>query len=168
MIWSTQWRNGVQIEGYFNRIEFWDFNFQQTTQLTKTIMPGDRINTHCIFQQNAIKPTVFSLASSDEMCVEYVFYYPRLNGPFCSFYYVQQFSSNLTLCLNSPQFQPNPSVVDPVGGELKTFGGTNPIGFQCGGTAVSNSPIPTTPRKSDTTQFAVNFVVCVLLLALVF
>jgi len=133
MIWTTQWRNGSLL-GYQNRIEFWDFAFQQTTPMNSQILPGDRLNTHCIYNQNPLAPTKFSIASSDEMCLEYVYYWPKLPGPFCSFIY--QAPRNYTACgegalMINQGYAFNPTVLDPAGGEIKTFGATNPSSFVC-------------------------------------
>lgn len=40
---------------------------------------GDSINTHCVYDTSLLNRTVnFGPASSDEMCIEFVAYYPRL------------------------------------------------------------------------------------------
>jgi len=163
MMWSTQWRNGQSL-GYLNRVEFWEFAFQQTTLLNRTIVPGDRINTHCIYQENSIASTPFALPSYDEMCLEFVYYYPKLSGSFCSFAY--ESTRNYTLCLDAPLqsagvYETNPSVVDPPGGEIITFGANNPAGYVCLGVT---SP-PTTPTKStsDANALKLNIAIFVFL-----
>jgi len=154
MMWSTIWRNGVNL-GYFNRIEFWDFNFQQTTPLSLTIQPGDRINTHCKYTQSPNTPVHFALASSDEMCLEYVYYYPKLPGPYCTFIYSEDVGRNATVCLNdflqvNGALQYNPSVTDPPGGEIKVFGSINPSSFVCA--ASGGTPLVTNPLVSSSTS----------------
>jgi len=126
MMWSTIWRNGRQL-GFFNRIEYWDFGFQQNTPKNVVVKPGDRINTHCVYNQDPSRIVPFATPSNAEMCIEYVFYYPKLAGSFCAFYYNAR---NLTYCLNaplgtSPNYPYNPSLVDPTGGLEKQFGKLN-------------------------------------------
>jgi len=145
-MWTTHWRNGTLL-GYLNRVEFWDFNFQQTTPKAVTILPGDRLNTHCIYFQNAGKSTKFSIASADEMCLEYVYYYPKMAGPFCAYAYSPDIARNLTLCLGQAlgtgplsNYPFNPTVIDPVGGEVVTFGAPNPASFVCSAPVSESQP----------------------------
>jgi len=77
-MWSRQWRNGEDL-GITNKAEFYSFHFQQTTSVNYTIKPGDRINTHCIYNtKSKTTPTVFGIESSQEMCIDFIFYYPRI------------------------------------------------------------------------------------------
>jgi len=82
MMWTTQWRNGVRIGSYTNRVEYYNFNFQQGTVVNFTVQPGDHLNTHCMFDTiGRTAPTVFGLSSTDEMCMEFLTYYPRVLTP---------------------------------------------------------------------------------------
>jgi len=157
MMWSTHWRNGSEI-GYLNRIEYWDFAFQQTTTKNVTILPGDRINTHCKYDQNPLTQTVFSIASQDEMCLEYVYYYPKLSGSYCSF--ISQSGKNITVCENAGLYiegvlATNPTVVDPPGGEIKTFGAPNPNTFQCTGFLASQQSGTPSSQQTGSSASAV-------------
>jgi len=65
-----------------NRIDFWNFGFQQLTLVNFTLSPGDRLNTHAIFDTTkASKDIRFGAASDDEMLLDFLFVYPasRLN-----------------------------------------------------------------------------------------
>src|SRR5690606_7286265 len=88
------------------------FSLEQTTVVDWTIYPGDMINTHCLYiSSSRSSPTNFSVASDDEMCLEVLFYYPRIEGmSACAFN-----SPDTTLCgLYTDILQvPNPSITDP-------------------------------------------------------
>jgi len=149
MIWSTIHRNGTRLPGYFNRIEYWQFNFQEYTAMKKILYPGDRINTICMYDttRSAI-PVKFGHATTDEMCLEFMAYYPKL------YLYGKELvgcgsvkgrlqllkdgsiidatipgkRNYFTVNGNSIAWGPdnftiyNPSILDPLGGELRTFG----------------------------------------------
>jgi len=140
-MWSTIWR-GDQALGELNRVEFWDFNFQQNTLINNRVLrPGDRINTHCIYQQSSSGPVKFAIASQDEMCVEFIYYYPKQKGGVsCGYSYfpgnAQAPARNYTNCLGLPlqlgsTYPYNPTATDPKGGEVRRFGAKNPVTFQC-------------------------------------
>jgi len=65
-----------------NRIEFWDYGMQQYTPVDFVIHPGDSLNTVCHYNtMTSAKPVIFGPASSDEMCLDFLWYYPRLKSP---------------------------------------------------------------------------------------
>jgi len=77
-MWTTLYRNGEN-QGYTNRVEFYDFGFQQSTQVDYVIKPGDELRTHCIYNsRNRANATAFGSASEDEMCMNFLTYYPAL------------------------------------------------------------------------------------------
>jgi len=81
MIWSTVWHNGQRIKDYLNRAEWYQFSYQQITPLVRVIQPGDRINTHCVYDTSSVpanESIYFGSASTDEMCLEFLSYYPRM------------------------------------------------------------------------------------------
>jgi len=79
MMWSTQSRQGIKMSGFFSRVEFWDFDFQHFPRMSRVIKRGDSLNTHCIYDTSQINTSVpFGPSSSDEMCMEFMAYYPRL------------------------------------------------------------------------------------------
>eukprot|EP01120_Amphizonella_sp_Union-15-10_P003465 TRINITY_DN13883_c0_g1_i1.p1 TRINITY_DN13883_c0_g1~~TRINITY_DN13883_c0_g1_i1.p1 ORF type:complete len:538 (+),score=55.78 TRINITY_DN13883_c0_g1_i1:127-1740(+) len=127
---STHWR-GDQMLGYLNRVDFYQFDFQQGTPLNYVIKKGDRINTHCRFDSTTRTTTTrFSLGSYDEMCMEFISYYPLLLSPnsrpyvFCG--YVNYGIGPATICgdntLQSVLNIKNPTVVDPASVTTISFG----------------------------------------------
>jgi hypothetical protein len=82
-MWSTIHRGNDQI-GFLNRIEYYDYNFQELGPLVPYVqlLPGDRIETHCIFNSNSrTANTTFGADSDEEMCMEFIAYYPILKDP---------------------------------------------------------------------------------------
>jgi hypothetical protein len=131
-MWGSHWRDGQQLRET-NRVDFWDFGFQQATPVSFDIMPGDRINTHCVYQQNPSRPTPFGQPSESEMCVQFIAYYPRIprNNGLCSFFYSANSSMgpiNTTFCNNDFVWDENhtfpiPDVIrDPVLEISRAFG----------------------------------------------
>jgi Copper type II ascorbate-dependent monooxygenase, C-terminal domain len=58
--------------------QFWDFDQQGSLTVVQqpfTIAPGDSFRTSCIY--NTQNDEQFGLASSQEMCIAFLFYYPR-------------------------------------------------------------------------------------------
>jgi len=131
-IWTTQWRNGTQIAEW-GRVEFWSFDHQQQEIINFTLQPGDRLNTHCIFDTSYKNtPTPFGLSSADEMCMHFLSYYPRITIPTnnANFHYCGFADPEYTFCGDESHYEdsilsyPNPSIYDPSGGGNRTFGET--------------------------------------------
>jgi len=60
--------------------EFWNFAFQTYSPVSLTISPGDQINMHCVYDTSKrTSPVYFGPTSSDEMCFDFLFYYPLEN-----------------------------------------------------------------------------------------
>mmetsp|Transcript_17059 Transcript_17059/g.22328 ORF Transcript_17059/g.22328 Transcript_17059/m.22328 type:complete len:615 (-) Transcript_17059:1887-3731(-) len=72
-------------ENIVNKVDFWNYRFQQIANVSYTINPGDSLHTHCTYDTSRRNETVlFGLRSTDEMCMDFVFYYPRMpNWAFC-------------------------------------------------------------------------------------
>jgi hypothetical protein len=82
-MWSTIHRAGNEI-GTMNRIEYYDYNFQELGPLLPYVQlhPGDRIETHCMFNSySRSENTTFGSDSDMEMCMEFIAYYPILKDP---------------------------------------------------------------------------------------
>ena len=61
-------------------VQFWDFDQQGSLSVVQqpfTISPGDAFRTSCIY--NAQNGEDFGLGSSQEMCMTFLFYYPRVS-----------------------------------------------------------------------------------------
>jgi len=120
MIWSTQWRNNTYI-GTTNRIEFWYFAYQETTPVNYTIYPGDKLNLHCVYDTSSrTTTTTFGVSTMQEMCMEFVSYYPKVNTEFCG--YVSYSSINYTYCGNNIIFEQNPVPDDIPKNDERMFG----------------------------------------------
>lgn len=63
-----------------NRIDFWDNGFQQMRDddaFSYKIKPGDSLQTHCWFNTKGSGSNIkFGPATGDEMCMDFIFYYP--------------------------------------------------------------------------------------------
>lgn len=72
---------------------------QYTSLLNKNIViqPGDRLNTHCMYRRQS-HDVPFALGSSEEMCNEIIFYWPKLPGSLwrCGYDFVN--GNNYTAC----------------------------------------------------------------------
>jgi hypothetical protein len=93
-IWTSQWR-GNQSLGNLNRVEFWDVNYEQARPIQQVIKPGDRLNTHCIYDSYTPQKgtaTAFGVYELQEMCIHSILYYPAMNFFYCGYY------KGLTLC----------------------------------------------------------------------
>ncbi len=89
-IWTDHLRDGAKV-GVLGEDLAFDFNLQKTILEDATIQPGDRLETHCVydstscqigsFQTNAcMETTTFGEATTDEMCFNFLFYWPALPG----------------------------------------------------------------------------------------
>jgi hypothetical protein len=77
-MWTTLYRDGENM-GYTNRVEFYDFGFQQSTSVDYVLKPGDQLHTHCMYNSRSrSNETLFGGASNDEMCMNFLTYYPAL------------------------------------------------------------------------------------------
>lgn len=85
-IWTSLYEGAdIKKKKIINRIDFWNFKYQQTTHVNFTINRGDQLSTHAIFdltQSNT--PVKFGEKSSEEMLYNFMFGYPakNMNGIF--------------------------------------------------------------------------------------
>jgi len=84
LMWSDQWRNGSFVQE-LNRVDFFNFNLQQSTPVNFTIMPGDRLSVHCVYNLNPTSITQFGIASYQEMCINFIMYYPKIPIEACGY-----------------------------------------------------------------------------------
>jgi Copper type II ascorbate-dependent monooxygenase, N-terminal domain/DOMON domain/Copper type II ascorbate-dependent monooxygenase, C-terminal domain len=73
---NFQKRNGKVIRS--GEVQFWDFDQQGNLGVVQqpfVVEPGDSFQTLCSY--NAGEDQVFGLASAQEMCIAFLFYYPR-------------------------------------------------------------------------------------------
>ena len=64
-----------------DRKEYWNNGFQSQIPQAPgafTLRRGDRLNTHCVFDTTrAERPVAFGSSTEEEMCMDFLFYYPR-------------------------------------------------------------------------------------------
>ncbi|XP_061669074.1 DBH-like monooxygenase protein 2 homolog [Syngnathoides biaculeatus] len=78
-------RNGERI-GFLGVNADYDFNLQEVTKLgrVKTIEPGDDIVVECSYStSDRTAPTQMGLATTDEMCLAFLFFYPKIEVVTC-------------------------------------------------------------------------------------
>lgn len=82
-IWTEQWRDGVQV-GELGRADPYDFGHQRFVPLDAVVEPGDELVTHCSFDSTArTEPTLGGPASTDEMCLDFLLYWPATDFGYC-------------------------------------------------------------------------------------
>eukprot|EP01092_Planopodium_desertum_P010680 TRINITY_DN47821_c0_g1_i3.p1 TRINITY_DN47821_c0_g1~~TRINITY_DN47821_c0_g1_i3.p1 ORF type:complete len:198 (+),score=21.42 TRINITY_DN47821_c0_g1_i3:148-741(+) len=151
MIWSSHWRAGSQI-GEINRIEYWDFAFQQTSPVSAILRPGDRINTHCVYRNTPTNVVPFGQDSDEEMCNEFLYYYPALsNAPSCSYGYLSGVNRNATICGNNPLLKSNPETRDPSVSYVRRFPTSPTASYTCPDVTVSLTGSISTSTGSEVT-----------------
>ncbi|XP_078372318.1 DBH-like monooxygenase protein 1 homolog isoform X1 [Oculina patagonica] len=79
-IWTKHVRDGVELPE-IARDDNYDFNFQDIQVLSKEVhvKPGDDLINYCKYQtMDKNKIVVGGLATSQEMCIDMLFYYPKM------------------------------------------------------------------------------------------
>ncbi len=90
-IWTDQIRGGQSIASLGEDLNF-DFNLQRLHLEDAVIEPGDRLETHCVYDTttcDALKaqynlnidcnqPVTFGEGTTDEMCLNFMYYWPAL------------------------------------------------------------------------------------------
>ncbi len=75
-LWTEQYRDGVQI-GELGRHDPYDFGNQRFEPLDATIEAGDQLITRCDYDSSdQTEPTHGGGGTDDEMCLNYLLYYP--------------------------------------------------------------------------------------------
>ena len=124
---TTHWRGDKRLPD-LGRTDFFNFNFQTTMLKHATIMPGDSLRTSCTFKQRSDRETKFRDGSSDEMCVQFVYVWPRPPISYCGF------ARGKTTCGSGLS---NPTKVDDDSVRVTTFG-KKPSALVCAAEAVKN------------------------------
>lgn len=78
-IWTELYRDGKLVK-VLARNDFWDHNFQLTTPVAYKLEAGDELRTTCINHAREGEGLKWGLASDDEMCIDFLYYWPRLFG----------------------------------------------------------------------------------------
>lgn len=163
-----------------NRIDFWDNGFQQMrddADLTYKIKPGDSLQTHCWYNtkgRDSGSAVAFGPATGDEMCMDFIFYYPaQYRGKdsanndqlfaFCGARVEDSVNKLITLCGGMGQENNGAFIMDPSGQVNKgntsyqdplEFGKETPLPpapSPTPGTAETPSPTPGTAETPSPT-----------------
>jgi hypothetical protein len=82
-ITSEQYRGGDLLTEIASQVPY-DFNTQQFQPTDVLIRPGDEIETRCTYDSTGREgQTVGGVASRDEMCINFMMYYPRIRSERC-------------------------------------------------------------------------------------
>jgi hypothetical protein len=74
---TNQYRDGKLLQTAV-RADFYQFNNQISTPVNYTIKKGDSMETYCVYDTTKrTKETMFGHGSNDEMCMDFLFYYPK-------------------------------------------------------------------------------------------
>jgi len=65
------------------KTEFYAWRFQLLSQVNFTVRRGDVFATACVFNTGTARVS-WGLSSADEMCIDFLYYYPRVDGPVVS------------------------------------------------------------------------------------
>jgi len=78
-IWTEHSQNGTNTVRQWN--DFWDHNFEIAVPKDYKVQAGDSLKTTCVHVTQK-EGMVWGLQSSEEMCVDFVFYWPRVSPIF--------------------------------------------------------------------------------------
>jgi hypothetical protein len=93
-LWSTHYDSNGKKLRVTSHTQFWTFANQLTDYVNFTVNPYDSFNTHCVYDTSKSTEVYFGSSSSEEMCMQFFFYYPKPNGiAFCG-----TLASAATLC----------------------------------------------------------------------
>jgi len=99
-IWTEIWRSGSYVD-YFGEPDLvYDFNKQKLIpEFDMVILPGDDIVTHCIYDTTSrTNITYAGYTTEDEMCLNFVLYYPKLDVKAC-------LSNSLAVDMHNPDYR---------------------------------------------------------------
>ena len=94
-------------------------------QLNYEIKRGDRLNLHCIYDSTSrTAPTIFGVESDDEMCMDFLSYYPRMEFLDSDFAHCGYFAlgTSMTLCGAAEYLATGESILNvrnPVGSDME-------------------------------------------------
>uniref|UniRef100_A0A7S1YDW0 DOMON domain-containing protein n=1 Tax=Sexangularia sp. CB-2014 TaxID=1486929 RepID=A0A7S1YDW0_9EUKA len=101
-MWTDHVRNGETI-GRIDQVDFWDEGMQSYQAVSVDVQAGDAFRTTCIHNSNG--DVRWGIASSDEMCIHFLSYYPHhADFEYCGLYVCGEQSGNATLDNDVPAF----------------------------------------------------------------
>ncbi|CAH8636969.1 unnamed protein product [Heterobilharzia americana] len=153
-------RNGTRLSD-LNRDDYYSPHFQQIRQLYEQVQikPGDSLITSCTYNTSSKNQvTLGGLGIRNEMCINYIFYYPKINLELCkSDVLVRSFTSFLkTLDENISSAENYVDIMDTINSvewneknvqNLERFYRNSPIDMHC------NSSSGTRIKGSRTCRF---------------
>jgi hypothetical protein len=113
-MWTEHLRDGQSL-GRIDEVDFWDEGMQSYQALSVDVKAGDSFRTTCIHDSNG--DVNWGIASSDEMCIHFVSYYPHHKDfEYCGLMICGTQTGNLTLADDIPTFGvASPSRTCPAG-----------------------------------------------------
>jgi hypothetical protein len=126
-LWTKHVRDGRELQEV-GRTDYWDFAFQPFEKVKEgiVVMPGDSLVTHCVFDTyNRPRSGLtdndwdyvgetglnFGDATTNEMCINIVMYYPQISAP----------ENGMGFCMDTSTWLPNSAVC--TGGSSADMGG---------------------------------------------
>merc|ERR1712032_621056 len=123
-----------------NTVEYFDFDHQDLTLLERyEVNPGDTLTTRCFFKNPANNKLKFGFGSDEEMCIDFLLYYPAVenkNAKWCA-----SETSSANAFMNTKVIKSD----DDHDARVFGVGAGSPDGDQCKGGAVT----VTTAKISD-------------------
>eukprot|EP00190_Bangiopsis_sp_CCMP1999_P001695 CAMPEP_0198732180 /NCGR_PEP_ID=MMETSP1475-20131203/34256_1 /TAXON_ID= ORGANISM="Unidentified sp., Strain CCMP1999" /NCGR_SAMPLE_ID=MMETSP1475 /ASSEMBLY_ACC=CAM_ASM_001111 /LENGTH=769 /DNA_ID=CAMNT_0044495245 /DNA_START=147 /DNA_END=2456 /DNA_ORIENTATION=- len=115
--WTNHYDKDQNFKGTLSKRDFWDGGFQLQSAVDNVIVkPGDSLEVSCIYDLSKVETANFGPATSDEMCMDFLVYYPKVKlstgkeFPVCGLY--RQGQVRISLCGFEPEFVDNPSFAD--------------------------------------------------------
>ena len=87
--------------GELERVDYYNFDYQTWNEVSHVVTPGDRFNIHCVYDtRSRVNATRFGGGSMDEMCMNFIAYYPKIDYKLCGYAYWRDYygDNNVTVC----------------------------------------------------------------------
>ena len=81
-LWTNHYRDG-KLLGDLNREEHFEFETQRFVAGDWQVLPGDELEVHCDYENQTGETVRGGAASSEEMCLNFMLYYPSTSYEFC-------------------------------------------------------------------------------------
>ncbi|HWB74355.1 MAG TPA: hypothetical protein VG755_05355 [Nannocystaceae bacterium] len=80
-LWTSVIRDGSTME--LARDDPFSFDTQNFQPVDFDVMPGDRLETHCVYDSSGMGAVMGGEDSNDEMCINFMMYYPWIPSEAC-------------------------------------------------------------------------------------
>eukprot|EP00188_Purpureofilum_apyrenoidigerum_P005959 Plantae.Rhodophyta-Purpureofilum_apyrenoidigerum.ctg8425.p1 GENE.Plantae.Rhodophyta-Purpureofilum_apyrenoidigerum.ctg8425~~Plantae.Rhodophyta-Purpureofilum_apyrenoidigerum.ctg8425.p1 ORF type:complete len:770 (+),score=115.96 Plantae.Rhodophyta-Purpureofilum_apyrenoidigerum.ctg8425:74-2383(+) len=115
--WTNHYDKDQKLKSTLAKRNFWDGGFQASSVVDNVIFePGDSLQVSCIYDLSKVESANFGLATTDEMCMDFLSYYPLAKLPdgtifsHCGLYRTDQIRTSV--CGLGPEFVDNPTFAD--------------------------------------------------------